>query len=352
MKGRKIIIMLCMLIVMLVAIPTNDMNVSFVSTVEAATKVKLNKKKATLYVGDSLTLKVTGTKTKVKWSSNKKSVATVSSKGKYKGKVKAKKAGTATITAQVGKKKYKCKITVIAKEKEETTTKEKDIPVSAIVLNETNKTIVIGTEFTLSATVVPSNAKDSTITWQSIDSNIATVNNGVVKAIGVGTTQIYASSNSGVSVFCTVTVTRDYLAEFNALSKYEKAGVYSIFKIDKTMKAESKSYTIVDGYIGVFARRDSVLSEYEVLGEASVKITYQPSDFLNGIVPNFIVCMLDDGRLLPYGMQGDKEADIYTEYWKTSVNLGQSNTLSAPKLYEIFIGLQQSGYDEENLCTN
>lgn len=69
---------------------------------------KINKKKATLKVGQTLQLKVTGTKGKVKWKSSKKSVATVSSKGR----VKAKKKGSATITAKVGKKKYTCKITV------------------------------------------------------------------------------------------------------------------------------------------------------------------------------------------------------------------------------------------------
>lgn len=49
---------------------------------------KINKKKATLKVGQTLQLKVTGTKRKVKWTSSKKSVATVSSKGRVKAKKK------------------------------------------------------------------------------------------------------------------------------------------------------------------------------------------------------------------------------------------------------------------------
>lgn len=87
------------------------------SQVQAA-KVRLNMTKKTLTVGKTVTLKVKGTKKKVKWSSSNKKVASVSSKGK----VKAKKAGKATITAKVGKKKYKCKITV---KKKTTTTKKK-----------------------------------------------------------------------------------------------------------------------------------------------------------------------------------------------------------------------------------
>ena len=74
----------------------------------AAKKVKLNKVKATIYVGKTVQLKVNNNKKKVKWSSSNKKVATVSKRGKLTGK----KAGKATITAQIGKKKYKCKIIV------------------------------------------------------------------------------------------------------------------------------------------------------------------------------------------------------------------------------------------------
>lgn len=113
MRIKKWLFMLCMAIAMTIVVPT--VTVDNISTVEAASKVKLNKSKVTLYEGKTTTLKVKGTKKKVKWSSSKKSVATVSSKGK----VKAKKKGTATITAKVGNKKYKCKVTVKAKKKAE-----------------------------------------------------------------------------------------------------------------------------------------------------------------------------------------------------------------------------------------
>lgn len=85
---------------------------SCLSSVPAkAATIKLNKKSLTLTAGSSYTLKIKGTKAKVKWSSKKKSIATVSSKGK----VKAKKVGKTTITAKVKGKKYTCKITVKAK---------------------------------------------------------------------------------------------------------------------------------------------------------------------------------------------------------------------------------------------
>ena len=80
------------------------------------TKVKLNKTKANLNVGKSLTLKTTLSPKKpsnkgIIWKSSNTKVATVTSKGV----VKAKKAGTTTITATAkdgSGKKAACKITV------------------------------------------------------------------------------------------------------------------------------------------------------------------------------------------------------------------------------------------------
>jgi hypothetical protein len=77
------------------------------ANVEAAA-VKINKKSATLYVGETTQLKINGTNKKVTWTSSDKSVATISSKGK----VIAKEIGTTTITGKISTKKYSCKITV------------------------------------------------------------------------------------------------------------------------------------------------------------------------------------------------------------------------------------------------
>ena len=73
-----------------------------------ASAAKINRKSASMKKGQSLQLKVSGTKKKASWKSSKKSVATVSKKGV----VKAVAPGKATITAKFGGKKYTCKITV------------------------------------------------------------------------------------------------------------------------------------------------------------------------------------------------------------------------------------------------
>lgn len=75
---------------------------------DAAKKIRLNKKKTTIYVGKKVKLKLIGTKRKAKWKSKKEKIATVSKKGVVKGK----RAGKTVIIAKLSKKSYSCKITV------------------------------------------------------------------------------------------------------------------------------------------------------------------------------------------------------------------------------------------------
>ncbi len=70
------------------------------STAQAAPKLKLNKTKATVYVGKTVTLKVSGASGKVTWKSKNKKIATVKKVTGRSAKVTVKKAGKTTITAQ------------------------------------------------------------------------------------------------------------------------------------------------------------------------------------------------------------------------------------------------------------
>ncbi|MCC8051025.1 MAG: Ig-like domain-containing protein [Clostridiales bacterium] len=148
-------------------------------TVEAAS-VKISKSKLTLVKGATSTLKITGTSAKVKWSSNKKSVATVSSKGK----VTAKKKGTATITAKVNGKKYTCKVKVEAPK-----------------ISATSVTLIKGETTTLKMS-----GTTKKVTWSSSDKSVATVSSkGKVTAKGAGTTTITAKVG-GKNFTCSLTV--------------------------------------------------------------------------------------------------------------------------------------------------
>lgn len=274
-KFKRLLTMISLCLSVMLVVPIIAPKIPSSVTVEAATKVKLNKSKATLFTGKTLQLKLNGAKGKVTWSSSKKSVATVSKSGK----VKAKKNGTATITAKYQGKKYKCIITVkkavplksiklnkssvklevddyvqlkvkynpsnttVDKEIKWTSSNKnivsvdedgfiyanstgtakitakvggkkatckvtvKTIDVESILVNKISLSMYLGQTDTLKAIFFPSNATDTSVTWKSENNNVATVDsNGHVKAIGVGNTNIIARSNNGKTSKCNVTV--------------------------------------------------------------------------------------------------------------------------------------------------
>lgn len=81
--------------------------------------------------------------------------------------------------------------------------------VTKIELSETSLTLQIGQTDTLTATVLPENAANKTVTWESSNVAVCTVNNdGKVTAIGNGSCYVvcHATDDSGVSAYCKVTV--------------------------------------------------------------------------------------------------------------------------------------------------
>lgn len=67
---------------------------------------------------------------------------------------------------------------------------ENIINASDLQLSATDICIDKGEEIEIIATVKPENATDKTITWASSDSNVVTVNNGIIKAINYGTAEV------------------------------------------------------------------------------------------------------------------------------------------------------------------
>lgn len=79
---------------------------------------------------------------------------------------------------------------------------------TAIALNETSLALNPTQSSTLSVTYTPADANtDTDITWTSSDATVATVDGGVVTAVGAGSATITATTANNVSTTCAVTVT-------------------------------------------------------------------------------------------------------------------------------------------------
>ena len=91
-------------------------------------------------------------------------------------------------------------------EKEPNTTNR---PVAQITLKPTSLSLQEGKSSTIKATIRPSDAANKSVKWSSSNTKVATVSNGVVKAVKAGSAKITctAQDGSGISASCSVTVT-------------------------------------------------------------------------------------------------------------------------------------------------
>ena len=185
-----------------ITVKTNDGGKTATCSVTVKAKVipvagiSLDISSVTLNVGQTQALTATvspdnATDKTVTWNSSNVVVASVSSEGV----VRAVSAGTATISATAGNFTADCSVTVV-------------MPVASVSLNKNELTIEKGKSETLTATVSPSDATDKTVTWQSSNNAIATVDqNGRVTAVNAGSAVITVTTKDGSkTATCNVTV--------------------------------------------------------------------------------------------------------------------------------------------------
>ena len=184
--------------VAIVTVKTKDGELTDTCEVNVVTpepsSITVSKSSLTVGVGQTATISATvlpeNANQTIVWISKDKTIATVSN-----GKIKGVKEGTVYVNAYTYNKKLyaKCKVTVVANPE-------------SITLNKTSETVCVGQKFTLKATVLPADAPQ-TVIWSSKDTSIATVSNGTVKGVGVGSTYIVAHTfDKKLYAKCKVTV--------------------------------------------------------------------------------------------------------------------------------------------------
>ena len=157
--------------------------------------ITLNKTETTLAVGETETL-IASVNPKdaddptVTWTSSNWAVASV-----VEGVVTAIAEGTAVITAKAGDQTATCTVTV----------PHVYIPLESLEFAKTETTLRVGGTEKLELVITPYNADHEDIVWTSSDDGVATVTDGLVRAVGVGISVITATAGDK-SANCTVTV--------------------------------------------------------------------------------------------------------------------------------------------------
>lgn len=85
----------------------------------------------------------------------------------------------------------------------------KNRPVAQITLKPTSLSLQEGKSSTIKANIRPTDAANKSVKWSSSNTKVATVSNGVVKAVKAGSARITctAQDGSGISASCSVSVT-------------------------------------------------------------------------------------------------------------------------------------------------
>lgn len=157
-------------------------------TVEAISKkvtsVTLDKKELTILTGEKANLKVTinpnyAENKNIKWETSNKSIAKVDN-----GEITAISPGSAEIKVitEDGEKEAICKVTVIA------------APIKSITFKEEEQIVYVDTETTLKTISDPIDSVIENPIWTSSNELVATVENGIVKALSIGETTITISN--------------------------------------------------------------------------------------------------------------------------------------------------------------
>lgn len=145
--------------------------------------------------------------TELTWSSNNTSVATVDQTGLVTGV----SAGQATITAtgedENGNPVYgTCTVTVTT------------VAVTGVSLSKTSSDLTLGSTLTLQATVLPANASNKNVTWTSSNTSVATVNNGTVIALAIGSSTITVKTVDGnKTATCVITVVETQIDDYTIM---------------------------------------------------------------------------------------------------------------------------------------
>jgi len=207
-----------------------------VTVLESATGVAFASDKISLYLGQTYynkanVLPSTATNQNVSWATNNDLIVRVS----QTGELTAVGEGTAIVTVKTEDGGFiaTCEVTVYSK-----------IPVTGLTLDKSTLSLDVGEYYTFLATVLPSNASDTGITWRTDNSTVLAISQtGLIKGKAAGTAIVTATTDDGnFTAKCKVTVTQPVtgirlnIASVNIAKGKQKSLIANVLPTNATNK--------------------------------------------------------------------------------------------------------------------
>jgi hypothetical protein len=235
---KKLNVIICICIILLV-LPYELPIVNNIKLAEAAS-VKLNKTNINIGVGETYQLNITGTKSKVKWSTSNKSIAIVSSGGLVTGK----KSGTVIITAKISGDEYECTVNIV---------------VPFIYTKLFVNGIGGKTQYTVKNLSKEYKAED--VYWKTSDENVFTVDdNGLVTSTGLGNaklTAVFGSNKLTKAIYVIATkqnlqdAADGFKIEYSEINNQIVCVITNNSKIDITAEYQLEFYDAANNLVSI-----------------------------------------------------------------------------------------------------
>lgn len=184
----------------IIAVSRDDPSISALCNITVEIPVAsltMDEKTKLMYVGETARIGYvitpeTATKKDVVWSSTDTSVVSVDSKGL----VTAKGAGQAIIIVKTADGTMMATSTITVRQK-----------ATGVTFDVDNLELGVGQTYTIKTKITPSTSAELTLTWESTDTKVATVDNtGKITGVAPGKAVVFAKTSYGGFVYCNVTV--------------------------------------------------------------------------------------------------------------------------------------------------
>lgn len=317
-------------------------DITIKSNTISVTRVEMSPASATLEIGETIKLSATAyptnaTNRSLNWTTDNYSVASVSSTGLVTARGAGKVYIWANATDGSGAADY-CVVTVNSPTK-----------VSSIGLSQTEATMEVGEQITLKASVLPSNANNKTVKWNSDNTNVATVTNGVITAVSPGECNITCTSTDGsnVSASCHIVVNEP---EQHWLSVILPNGTFSInvtgLETIELKITPDNDYTIhsvtVDGEEQTVTPDETIITLPALAHSATINAVFESTGTSTNVeeINNDTLHMTVDGNIVNIqGLQPGEIVEVYTINGKTLATTCESTfTLNNHGVYIVRIG--------------